>query len=176
MSALTTSDLLSSRLGANIAILRWPEDHDEAARLDRLGLPRLLVIEADGPAPESTQCLEDWIRLPATEEDVRARLAALSHHARRHPSAPVVDSWGQLSYRDAHVLLSPRECALATTLVEHFGEAVRDDDLLAATWPDGDGSATALRVHATRLRKRVRPIGLSITSIRGYGYMIGESP
>jgi hypothetical protein len=175
VSALTASELFSSRLGANIAILRWPDEQVEVIRLDRLGLPRLLVIEADVPAPESIDCLEDWIRLPATEEDVRARLAALSHHAQRHPTAPTVDSWGQLSYRGANVLLSPRECALATTLVAHFGEAVRDDELLAATWPDGDGSATALRVHATRLRKRVRPIGLSLTSVRGYGYLIAAA-
>jgi DNA-binding response OmpR family regulator len=173
-----SSELLWARLTTDVAVLCWPDDHEESDRLERLGLPRLLVVEPDTPPPEGDSCLQDWIRLPATDEDVRARLTALSHHAARHPSAPVIDAWGQLSFRDMNVFLSPREHAITQALVNNFGSAVSEHELIHAGWPDDDddGSATALRVHCHRLRKRLAPLGLTVKSIRGYGYMMHQIP
>ena len=147
----------------------------EASRLERLGRARLLVVAEGAPPPETTSCLEDWVRLPASDDDVAARVAALAHHAQRHPELPIVNPWGQVTYHGVTVILSPREAVVATVLVEHFAEAVRDHDIIERAWPDGDGTPTALRVHAHRLRKRVEPIGLALKSIRGYGYMLSRA-
>lgn len=176
MSALHSNELLWARLTSDVAVLRWPDDHEAAARVERLGLPRLLVVEPDEPPPQSHSCLEDWIRLPATEEDVRARVAALRQHAARHPNAPDIDRWGQFSFRDMNVFLSPREHAITQAFVNQFGIAVSEGDLLRAGWPDGDGTPTALRLQCHRLRKRVAPLGLTVKSIRGYGYLMHQVP
>jgi DNA-binding response OmpR family regulator len=176
VSALHSSELLWARLTSNVAVLRWPDDQEESVRLEGLGLPRLLVVEPDTAPPDSDSCLQDWIRLPATDEDIRARLMALLHHAERHPSAPVIDPCGQLSFRDLNVFLSPREHAIAQALVNQFGTAVSEHDLIQTAWPDGDGTATALRVHSHRLRKRLGPLGLTVKNIRGYGYMMHQVP
>jgi len=176
VSALHSSDLLWARLTTDVAVLRWPDDQEESARLERLGLPRLLVVEPEMAPPESASCLQAWIRFPATDEDVRARLAALGHHAARHPAAPVIDPWGQLSFRDMNAFLSPREHAIAQALVNLFGTAVSEDELIQAGWPEDDGTATALRVHCHRLRRRLAPLRLTVKSIRGYGYMMHQVP
>jgi two-component system OmpR family response regulator len=158
-----------------VAILHWPDQHDESVRLEQLGLPRLLVVDADTIAPDIASCLEDWIRLPATEEDVHVRLSALGRRAARHPTTPVIESWG-LSFRDAHVFLAPREHAIAEVLASQFATAVSEDDLLERAWPEQDGTTTALRVYVARLRKGLAPLGLTIKNIRGYGYMMRQVP
>jgi DNA-binding response OmpR family regulator len=168
--------LFWARLTSDVAVLRWPDDQHAVARLDRLGLPRLLIIAPDTPPPESHSCLQDWIRLPVTDDDVRVRLDALRHHAARHPSAPAIDQFGQLSFRDRNVFLSPREHAIAHALVNEFGTPISEHELIHAGWPDGDGTDTALRLHCHRLRKRLAPLGLTVKSIRAYGYMLHQIP
>jgi hypothetical protein len=63
-----------------IEVLRWPAD---AARREELVLerrPRLLLVEP-GATPPPPDGHEDWIRMPADQRDVSARLGRL---ARRH--------------------------------------------------------------------------------------------
>jgi hypothetical protein len=155
-----------------IAVLRWPEQSEERERLARLGQPRLLVLEGDTPSPQIDSCVEDWIRLPVPDSDVRARLETLRLHAQRHPLCPVVESWGQVSYDGRSEILSPIEHAITEALVARFGSAVYEQQLLTHGWPDGDGTPTALRVHVYRLRKRLAPLGLTITTLRGRGYIM----
>src|SRR5262245_50001944 len=51
----------------DVALVRWPEESDRRRRLERDGLPRLLLVE-DGAAPPLVEDpLEDWVRVPATE-------------------------------------------------------------------------------------------------------------
>src|SRR3981189_1453750 len=42
----------------DVVILRWPEQGDRINDLERLGVPRLLLVEADSPPPPSTSCIE----------------------------------------------------------------------------------------------------------------------
>ena len=56
-------------------------------------------------------------------------------------------------------------------MIENFGSAVAENDLIAAAWHEG-GSEDTLRVHVSRLRRRLAPMGLTITSIRAYGYVL----
>ena len=61
-----------------VVVVRWPHD---AARIDDLrgnGTARLLLVEPSAPPPEIADPLEDWVRMPASEEDVRARIRGLS--------------------------------------------------------------------------------------------------
>ena len=53
-----------------------------------------------------------------------------------------------------------------------FGTIVTNEELLAV-WPDG-GAPGSLRVHISRLRKRLGPMGLAIESRQATGYVMRE--
>jgi len=169
----TVGQLVYASMSRDVVVLRWPEQGAERARLERLAVPRLLIVEAGTEPPPSESCLEDWLRLPAEDCDVRARLLSLSQRAARHPMVPVLDDFGQLTHRGASVFLSPVDQRVAQVLVETFGTAVRDADLARRAWPAGSSEQT-LRVHISRLRRRVSELGLTITSVRNVGYVMRE--
>jgi hypothetical protein len=164
------TELRWSGENTDVIVLYWP---DEADKVERVGVPRLLLVEQGVAPPAVTSCLEDWLRLPADDADIRAHLVALADRAARHPAVPALDEFGQLSHRDATVFLSPIDQGLAEVLVANFGHAVATVDLTARAWPQG-GRGVALRVHVSRLRRHIEPLGLTIRSIRGYGYVLRD--
>jgi len=155
----------------DVVVLRWPEQADDVDRLEQLGVPRLLLVEPGVPPPEGDSCLQDWLRLPAEDADVGARLRALAHRSARHPVLPAVDPFGQLSYRGRTLFLSPLDQRVAQVLIEHFGTVVDDDELRRHVWPEG-ATTQALRVHISRLRRRIGPLGLTVTCMRNVGYLM----
>jgi hypothetical protein len=175
MSTLQLANVLLTGAVSDVAVLRWPEERVERQRLSRLGLPRLLLIDGPTAPPDDRACVEDWIRLPATDDDIVERLTSLHARSHTHPPAPIIDDWGQVSFRDHSVFLSPLEHALMQTFAHTFKTAVREAELMRCAWPDGDGSSNGLRVHVSRLRKRIAPLNLTITTIRGYGYLMTEA-
>ncbi len=153
----------------NVVVLRWPAEREEVDRLTQRGIPRLLLVAPGAPPPPSVSCLEDWVRLPAADGDVQARLEALLYRASRHPSVPELDGYGQLSFRGQRVFLSPTDERAIPPLVASFERAVSEHELERAVWFD-DGNPSKLRVHVSRLRKRIAPLELEITAVRNYGY------
>jgi hypothetical protein len=155
----------------DVVVLRWPEEREEAERLALQSVPCLLLVEPGAAPPDASACLQDWIRMPADDQDVRARLAGLVHRSHAHPSTPKLDGYGQLSFRGKRVFLSPTDERVARVLVDAFDRAVPEGDIFRAVWPDG-GNATKVRVHVSRLRKRLLAVGLEVTSIRNVGYRL----
>jgi CRP/FNR family cyclic AMP-dependent transcriptional regulator len=90
----------------------------------------------------------------------------------RTRSRPTLDEFGVLRQDDEIVFLSPREQAIAELLLVNFGEVVRDEQMTANLFGGGEPRRDTLRIHASRLRKRVAPIGLSVSCIRNVGYML----
>lgn len=164
-----TAKLVYESMSRDVVVLSWPAQTPERDRLERRGIPRLWLVESGVDPPIGDSCLEDWLRLPAADADVRARLVSLSQRAAHHPSRPTLDAFGQIAHNGAIVNLSPVDQRLAAPLIANFGNAVAEDDLIASAWPEGGGQPT-LRVHVSRLRRRLAPIGLTITNIRAYGY------
>ncbi len=163
--------VLASPSHHDVVVVRWPEQHADAERLARLDRPHLLLVEPGVAPPELDSCLADWIRLPADDGDVRARLAALEARAKQHPAVPVVDGFGEFSYGGKRVFLSPTDQRVAELLVASFDRGVPETELFARLW-DGEGEPSKVRVHVSRLRKRIEPLGLEITAIRGFGYRL----
>jgi Transcriptional regulatory protein, C terminal len=153
----------------DVVVVRWPEQRNEAERLARLERPHLLLVEPGVDPPQLHGCLNDWIRLPTTDRDIRARRAALAARAEHHPPAPTLDAYGELSFRGRRVFLSPIDQRLATLLIRRYGHAVADAELFACVWHN-EGEPARVRGHISRLRKRIQPLGLEITAIRGFGY------
>lgn len=163
--------VLASPSHHDVVVVRWPEQRADAERLARLDRPHLLLVEPGVAPPELDSCMADWIRLPADDVDVRARLAALEARARHHPTTPKVDGFGEFSYGGQRVFLSPTDQRVAEVLVGSFDRAVPEAELFGRLW-DGAGEPSKVRVHISRLRKRIEPLGLEITSIRGFGYRL----
>lgn len=163
----------------DVMLVRWPAEAEQRAALAERHTPRLLLVDDGLPAPEGGDCLEDWIRLPADETDVRARIAALQARARAHLRAePEIDAHGVLRYGSGWVSLPPVEARLADALVVRFGAVVGRDTLRRSVWPGSAPGRNVLDVHVLRLRRRLAPLGLAIRTVRSRGYMLerGDPP
>lgn len=159
-----------------VVMLRWPVESARRAALAAANAPRLLLVEGGSPAPEAEDCLEDWLRVPASEEDLRARAEALALRARAHISTvPLLDPDGLLRFGNRWVPLPPVEVRLMRALLERFGTVVHREALAQAGWPDGAPGRNALDVHVLRLRRRLEPVELAIRTIRSRGYLLERS-
>lgn len=157
--------------------MRWPDDEPARARLRETGVPRLLLVDDGVPPPSVDDDLEDWIRLPAADADLGARVDTLRRRAAdRNGGIPHVDGDGVLRFGGGWVPLPPVEARLTRALVERCGAVVRRDVLARAGWPDGSPGRNALDVHVLRLRRRVAPLGLAIRTVRSRGYLLEISP
>lgn len=160
----------------DVVLVRYP---GEAAKRERLSLervPRLLLVEASEPPPSGDDPLEDWIRVPATEADVLARITTLSSRAgAAAATVPVLDGDGVLRLAGAWVSLPPVEARLTRALLDRIGAVVSRDALGRAGWPDGAPGRNALDVHVLRLRRRLAPLGLVIRTVRSRGYLLEQA-
>jgi DNA-binding response OmpR family regulator len=157
----------------DVLLLRWPAEADRRDKLIELGTARLLLVEDGATPPHSPDCLEDWIRVPAPEVDLHARLAALEGRATRHsPSVPTLDTDGVLRFDTSWVSLPPVEARLTRAMVERFGAVVGRETLARAGWPEGTAGRNALDVHVLRLRRRLASVGLVIKTVRSRGYLL----
>jgi DNA-binding response OmpR family regulator len=158
----------------DVTLVRWPSEGARRRALAAGNTPRLLLIEDGAPPPAAEDCLEDWIRVPAADNDVRVRLEMLAARASQHlmPSAPELDGDGVLRYAAAWVPLPPVEARITGALLERFGAVVSREALSRAGWPDGAPGRNALDVHVLRLRRRLTPVALVIRTVRSRGYLI----
>ena len=156
-----------------VTLLRWPDEQTRRERLSLAGDPRLLLVEPGAPPPPPLDCLEDWIRVPATEEEVQARVDALAiRRAAHHHDAPGIDADGVLRYRGKWVSLPPLESRILELLLSRFGAVVSREALARAAWPEGATGRNALDVHVLRLRRRLEPVELCIRTVRCRGYLL----
>jgi hypothetical protein len=72
-----------------IAMVAWPSEAERRARLADAGVPRLLFIAPGHAPPKLWDRHEDWVRVPASAEEVRLRAATLQGRlaAGTHPSS-----------------------------------------------------------------------------------------
>src|SRR3954451_19903666 len=109
----------------DVVLIRWPFEGERRDRLAGEGTPRLLLLEEGVPPPDLSDCLEDWIRVPASEVDVRARIAGLASRTSAHTAnAPALDRDGVLRFGAGWVSLPPVEARLTTAMLGRFGAVV----------------------------------------------------
>jgi len=157
---------------SDVVIVRWPEEAESVQRLRTLGRPRLLLVAPGVAPPVTVECDEDWIRLPAEDADVRARISTLAARSARHSLPPEVKGDGRLTFRGRWVGLTGIEEALARVLSQHFGEVVAHQAVEAAASADRKTTPNALRVNISRLRKRIAPLGLVVRRVHSRGYVM----
>ena len=156
----------------DVVVVHWPEQRDELPRLAEQGVPRLLLVAPAADPPDPGDILQDWVRLPGDERDVRARLTGLRRRAATLEPPPTVDSHGRLLFARSWVQLSPIHERLARCLLAAGEGVVAEHDLRDRGWPGGAPSSNALRVHLHRLRRLISPLGLEIRGVRGEGWVL----
>ena len=108
-----------------IALVRWPEERSSVEALRSIGRPRLLLVSPGEVPPSGLDPDEDWIRLPATDEDLQARATALARRSGGFGRPAIVVTDGQLRCDGHWVPLSPIEEGIVGALVDHYGELSR---------------------------------------------------
>jgi two-component system OmpR family response regulator len=182
----------------DVTMIRWPDEQARRSRISLSGEPRLLLVPDGEEPPAVVDCLEDWIRIPATENEVRARVDALAVRSLAHLSklngngnghadgngnghgapsaAPILDDFGVLRVNGSWVALPPLEARLTEALLERLGAVTSRELLVRAGWPAGAPGRNALDVHVLRLRRRLAPVGLVIRTVRSRGYLLEPAP
>jgi two-component system OmpR family response regulator len=162
-------------VSVEVALVQWPAEQDRREELRRAGQPRLLLVERGAP-PIPTDELEDWIRLPADDLDLRVRVEALRRRTDSDAGlVPVLDDDGVLRLGDRWVSLPPVEARLTRALLDRFGAVVSREALARSGWPGGSPGRNALDVHVLRLRRRLSPLRLAIRTVRSRGYLLERS-
>ena len=156
----------------DVAMIAWPAGGAQREELRRARVPRLLLVAPDVEPPLVEELLEDWVRLPATERDVRARADAPSWARTR----PWIDEAGCSCYQGRTVALSPVEQRIAVVLVERFETVAGRERLERAVWPDERPDRNRLDVHVHRLRSRLPSVGLELRTMRSRGYVLRARP
>ena len=157
---------------SEVLLLRWPDDEPRRQQLAIERTPRLLLLDATVDPPTDVDDLEDWIRVPAEQRDIDARVATLDRRARRDNAAPPVVDDGVVRAHGMSVTVPPVEARLVAALVAGFGSVVSRQTLEAAGWPERTRGRNALDVHVLRLRRRLQPLGLVIRNVRNRGYVL----
>ncbi len=155
----------------DVALVRWPAGADQLERLREQRSPRLLVVAENAPPPSPIDELEDWVRTPVDQGDIRARVATLAQRAERL-LVPSIDTDDVVHFDGALAPLSPVEARLARPLVAAFRTVVSRSDLARAAWDGDDPGRNALDVHVSRLRRRLEASGLRIRTVRSRGYLL----
>jgi Transcriptional regulatory protein, C terminal len=155
---------------SHVAVVRWPAESDVLDLVRSLGTPRLVLVDEGARPPLSVDPAEDWVRLPATEEDIAIRTTVLAARAAQRPLAPQVSGDGRLVHQGRWVALSQLEEEMVARMAESFGEVVPTEELMDTG--EGRLSVNAVRVHIMRLRKRIEPIGLRVRTVHRHGYVL----
>jgi len=156
-----------------VTLLPWPCDDEQRERLAAEGRPRLLLVEPGAGAPIVADPLEDWVQVPASDGEVRTRMATLRLRAAGPvPTAPSLDADGVVRHRGDWTSLPPVEARIARVLLDRSGAVVSRESLARAGWPDGAPGRNALDVHVLRLRRRLSTVGLAIRTVRSRGYLL----
>jgi DNA-binding response OmpR family regulator len=157
----------------DVVLLRWPAEQARRSELQDAGQPRLLLLEDDAAPPLPADELEDWIRVPAGDVDLNARVEGLRRRVESRVSpSPELDDDGVLRLDGQWVSLPPVEARLTAALLDRYGAVVSRDALARAGWPSGAPGRNALDVHMLRLRRRLSPLALAIRTVRSRGYLL----
>ena len=159
----------------DVVLVRWPVEAERRTALAADSQARLLLVEGLTEAPIPDDLLEDWIRVPADESDVQARVEGLRQRAAALTAGdrvPELDPDGLLRLDGQWVSLPPVEARLMSALLERMGAVVSREQLAKSGWPRGAPGRNALDVHVLRLRRRIAPVGLAIKTVRSRGYLL----
>lgn len=159
----------------DVALIRWPAENSRRTELAGRAVPRLLLLERGAKPPTCLDPLEDWVRVPASPDEVRARAANLAARSQQSfPRGVSLDDQGVLRFGSTKTRLTPLQARLMTPLVERSGAVVGRLELAEAGWGTRERPVkpNALEANMVRLRRQIEPLGLVIRTVRSRGYVL----
>lgn len=123
---------------------------------------------------------DDYLMKPFRLPELTARIRAQIRRVNTHATSKItygkleLDSKERMVFANGEKLnLSPREFSLLETLVLKAGKVVTKESLIESlcNW-DEDIGANAIEVYVHRLRKKLKEYEVSISNVRGLGYMM----
>ncbi|MCW7537770.1 response regulator transcription factor [Aquabacterium sp. A7-Y] len=126
---------------------------------------------------------DDYLVKPFDLPELLARLRALQRRAAGRAEDRLVLGeleldvrHRELRHRGERVHLSPREQALTELLMARAGRVVPKDHIVStlSSW-ETDFSENSVEVYIHRLRKRFAELGVTIKTVRGFGYLMEVS-
>jgi hypothetical protein len=156
----------------DVVELRWPADADLRERVAAEGHACLLRVSEGASAPPEWGHLEDWLREPVDRDELDARKARLRRRlVARQPAW--IDGDGLLRRGPAWVALPPLEIRLLEPLLARHGQVVTRDQLRDAVYGNGtDRDPRLIESTVHRLRRRIRPLGVRIHTVRSIGFLV----
>ncbi len=157
-----------------IELLRWPEQDLARRSLLRAGIPRLLVLSGNSQPPEDLCFDEDWIRAPYRLADLQARVRRLAKSMSEQSATELWLDDHRVLHRGSHtVVLTAFEAVVAAALLAKPGEIVTRSAVEQSLWPDQPAPGPrAVDAVVYRLRGHCRGLGLTITTVRGEGFLL----
>jgi DNA-binding response OmpR family regulator len=151
-------------------------------------VPILIVSgERDRSVPAELLDLgaDDFVRKGAPSNELLARIRAVVRRRARStavPAKPAASATGwnlderrhEIRWQSRLVPATAIEFRLLALLVEHVGELVPHEELLAAGWPtENDPDPLWLKPHLARLRDKLRQVGAPTpVAVRAVGYRL----
>lgn len=148
----------------------------------------IIVLSARVIGDDKVRALElgadDYVTKPFWTNEVLARIRAVTrrHHAVPRPGVicrfdgVVVDLTAMVAtVDDLPAQLTPTEFDLLAYLLQHPDEALSAERLAARVLESEDAGADALRIHVSRLRKKLGDAGARIETVWGIGYRFAST-
>jgi len=146
----------------------------------------VLILTARGTWEERVEGIEagadDYLTKPYRPEELVARIRAIIRRASGH-SAPKIEVSGlsldtrtmRISRDGQPIALTPQEYRLAAYLMHHGGRVVTQMELTEHLYSqDFERYSNSIEVLVGRVRRKLG--AKSITTRRGFGYIMGEEP
>ena len=162
----------------DVIVVHWPADAEVRVQAAARGDACLMCVAERARPPLEWGHLEDWLREPFDYGELDARRARLRR--RLIARQPVwIDDDGLLRRGSRWIALAPMEVRLLEPLLAMKDDVVSRSALHAEVY-DGQQARDVRLVDSTlrRLRRRVRPLGVTIHTVRGTGFLLelGEPP
>ena len=158
----------------DVQVVRWPSERRKLAGLRREGIPCLLIVGPGVSIPELKGVGEDWIRIPADPLELKARMASLRAKVGQYPQ-PLVDEDGILRFGSSLTALTATETVVVSFLIERISKVASREELTARlSSTNRSTSRNALDLHIMRLRRKLMPVGLSLETVHGRGYLLNR--
>jgi hypothetical protein len=153
-----------------VEVVDWPVEAGRREAFARAGVPRLLLVAPGAPPPDMIGVDEDWIRMPATDDDVLARaIQVMRLGERRRTDLPYVDDHRVLHRAGVSVPLTTRDAKMLELLLRHVGSVVSYEELARVVWSNDAPTREAVEAATYRLRRRISGLSMSIKAVRGRG-------
>lgn len=159
----------------DVELVRWPGEQVRLDEARRAGAARLVLVPEGVLPPMPDDALEDWVRLPASDDDIRLRVKVLADRARSTSAGPHLDESGLLRFGGRWVALPPVESRITAALLDRYNAVVSREALSRVGWPTGFPGRNVLDVHIVRLRRRLVPLDLVIRTVRSRGYLLEQA-